>query len=137
MKNLIYFFILSCYFISCDDKKTYEGKWTLDISKITNNQEIPINFQIRNDSIIFNYLYFDHDHKYALDIKKDRFFFNDWTINSTLTQDTLSLNNLNFYIKDTNDSILTYWRNAPITKIDLPQKNRKYFNNYSLEDTYI
>jgi hypothetical protein len=128
MKHIFILFALIFCFISCDDKKKYQGKWILDIFKSkTNELDSPSNVYIENDSIKFNYWGFNHWHKFPLKIKDNKFLFNNWTVNSNIIKDTLSLQNT-FYIKERNDSILNWWWSKPITKIELPRITPNLFN---------
>ncbi len=141
MKNLLFLLFLILVFISCNNKDKYEGKWALDIYASENDElETPMYFQIENDSIKFNYWSFDHFHKYPLEIKKDRFLFNNWSINTDLIKDTLALQH-SFYIRNTNDSLMNWLWNEPITKIELPRLKSEYFNfnkiNHEARNNYI
>lgn len=136
MKNFLLFFAIIFCFLSCENKEKFNGKWALDIFKSDNNElEQPSYFTIVKDSIKFNYWSFNHTHKYPLKIENNQFLFNNWTIRTSIIEDTLSLEK-SLYIRDYNDSIYDWWYDKPITKIELPKINSKYLtiNNSKNKD---
>lgn len=141
MKNFFSILILTCLFVSCKNYEKYEGKWALNIYTSENDEsETPMYFQIKNDSIKFNYWSFDHSHEYSVEIKENQLLFNNWGVKANIIEDTLSLQN-SFYIKDNNDSIREWWWSNPITKIDLPKINSDFFKfdkiNHSAPNSYV
>lgn len=137
MKKTFLFLIVIICLGSCNRKEKYEGKWVSDISKSENDgSETPMFFHIENDSIKFSYWSFNYSHKYALKIEKNKFLFNNWSIKADMIEDTILLQN-SFYIKDNNDSIISWLWDKPITKIELPKTNSEYFNSESINyDAY-
>tara|TARA_R110002049_G_scaffold309094_1_gene516829 strand:+ start:22490 stop:22990 length:501 start_codon:yes stop_codon:yes gene_type:complete len=73
---------------------------------------------IENDSIKFNYPYFDYWNKYPLSIKRGSFKFNGISLTASIEKDTLTLSDSIYYIKDDLDTLYGY---KPLLKIDLPQ----------------
>ncbi|WP_203256500.1 hypothetical protein [Hyunsoonleella ulvae] len=136
MKNL--FLTLTCAFfiISCDTTKKYEGKWRLNPLGLNDNDlDYPTNIYIESDSIKFNYYSFDHWHVFPLEIKHNKFLFNNWKINIDRLKDTIFINK-KAYVKDENDSIFNWWWDKPILNIELSKIKSKYFsfekvNNYT------
>lgn len=124
--------------LSCNKK--YEGNWTSDYFKET--IETPKSIVINKDSILFNYWAFNHYHKYPLKIQRDELWFNGWRVKAEILDDTLSLNNINYYIKHENDSILKRWFGNPIVNIKLSENlvglyNKKIFSNENLRIYYL
>ncbi|MFI1772785.1 hypothetical protein [Thalassobellus citreus] len=117
MKNIIFVFILISCFISCKNKKKFEGKWTNWTLKNYGYNETK-NVVIQNDSIKFNYTAFNFWNKYPLTIEKGKFKFNNITLKGSIEKDTLTFNDSIHFIKDDLDTLYDY---KPLLKIELPQ----------------
>ncbi|GAA3600142.1 hypothetical protein Q4Q39_11910 [Flavivirga amylovorans] len=118
MKNIIFFFVLLFCFLSCDDKEKYQGKWSNSYLKPSYYHNETKSIVIENDSIKFNYTYFDFWNKYSLKIEKGKFKFNNITIEALAEKDTLILNDSIYFIKNCYDTL--YWH-KPLLRINLPQ----------------
>lgn len=125
-----FFFVLVSVFLilSCNSKEKFEGKWTHDELKINTNKQgdLPFRIIIENDSIKFDFRNFQHMYIYPLRIKNGKLLFNNWSLKAKIEEDTLTLNNIDYYIKDENDSVLINWWGKHMIDIDLPGTN--YFS---------
>lgn len=133
MRYLLFFLTLSLSLTACQKENNYEGKWRLDLLKLTNNElDYPSNIYIENDSIKFNYWAFDHWHKFPLEVEENKFLFNGWKISHKKIKDTIFIKGLE-YVNDKNDSIYNWWFDKPITEIKLPKINSKHLNSNKIE----
>lgn len=117
MKKLFLILVSFPFLISCNNSKKYEGKWTNWFLKDYGYNETKSVF-IKNDSIKFNYTYFDFWNKYPLTIEKRKLNFNNIALNVSIEKDTLTLNDSIHFVKDKKDTLYGY---KPILKINLPQ----------------
>ncbi|AUP79209.1 hypothetical protein [Flavivirga eckloniae] len=106
------------FLFSCDKKEKYQGKWTNSYLKPSYYYNEAKSIVIENDSIKFNYTYFDFWNKYPLKIEKEKFKFNNITISALVEEDTLTLNDSIYLLKNYHDTL--YWV-KPLLKIDLPK----------------
>ncbi|WP_346881951.1 hypothetical protein [uncultured Algibacter sp.] len=131
MRTIIF---ISCFifcFLSCSNKKKYEGQWTNSILKDSGNNETR-NVIIEKDSIKFNHPYFDFYNTYALKIEKDKFNFNNIILKASIEKDTLTLNDSIYFIRDNKNTLSD---SKPLLKIDLPQVSQlKNTIKYSNDD---
>ncbi|MFD2726539.1 hypothetical protein [Hyunsoonleella rubra] len=135
MKHAFLILVLASLVISCDDSKQYEGKWRLDPLRLKNNElDYPFSIYVENDSIKFNYWYFEHWHKFPLKIKSKKLLFNSWEIPANKLEDTIYVNKI-AYVKDEKDSVFKWWWDDPLIKIELPKTNSKYFKFDKINST--
>ena len=129
--------LIALSIFSCDQKEKYEGKWTNDFLLNLNLDESPPPFfKIENDSIKFNYGTFSHWHNYKLEIKGNKFLFDNNEIDTSFNADTLMLNNNSYYVKDDNDSLQKSYYDLPILNLDLPKIDS--FSKLHVDDeTYL
>ncbi len=131
-----YFFLVltSVLFLaSCNSKEKFQGRWTnYFLSDYGYNESR--NIVISNDSIEFNYPYFDYYNKYSLKIQKDSFKFNSLSLKASINKDTLTFNDSINFVKDDLD---TLYGHKPILKINLPYtlnlpilNKEKYINSF-------
>ncbi|WP_052826036.1 hypothetical protein [Neotamlana nanhaiensis] len=116
MKTIILnIFVIFC-FISCNNESKYQGKWinsAVKPSRLNNESKSII---IENDSIKFNFPYFDYWHKYSLKIKNRELLFNDYSVKANVKKDTLTLNDSIFLVRNISDT--SNW-DKPLLKINL------------------
>ena len=126
--------LIALSIFSCDQKEKYEGKWTNDFLLNLNLDESPPPFfKIENDSIKFNYGTFSHWHNYKLEIKGNKFLFDNNEIDTSFNADTLMLNNNSHYVKDDNDSLQKSYYDLPILNLDLPKIDS--FSKLDIDET--
>ncbi len=138
MKKTFLFLVSITFLISCNNKEKYQGKWSYFYSNniVNSTYDTPSHITIENDSIKFNYPYFDHGHKFPLRIKNKNLIFNNWNIHSNVIEDTLLLNHLNFHIPSFNDSLYSLWGEHKI-RINLPQVQGIKFDSQFTNDYRI
>lgn len=133
MKN--FFLIISfCFFLtSCNNSKKHEGKWT-NYFYTNYGYNGTRSLVITNDSVKFNYPYFDFWNKYPLKIEDKKFKFNDLALSVSIKKDTLTFNDSIHFVKNDLDTLYGY---RPILKIDLPLipdlttlKKKNYITSY-------
>lgn len=117
MKNFFFASIIILFLNSCDSKKQYEGQWTNYFFSDYGYNETKC-IVIENDSIKFNYPYFDHWNKYRLTIENEKLIFNNFSFNAQIKKDTLSFNDSINFVRDNKDLLYT---NKPILEINLPE----------------
>lgn len=129
MRYLISFvFLISL--LSCNREKKFEGKWTSDFLKETT--ETPKSVEFTQDSVSFNFWAFNLYHKYPFKVKRKDIWINNSRFTYKITDDTLSLNNINFYVKDSNDSISKQWFGKTLIDVKLPKNNTRLYKKESL-----
>lgn len=117
MKNILFFLLLLICFISCDNKKKYEGQWTnYFLTNYGYNETKAV--IIENDSIKFSYPFFDYWNSYLLKIENNDLSFNNLSFKTSIKKDTLSFNPSIHFVKDDYDTLYRY---EPILKINLPE----------------
>lgn len=117
MKNILLPLLLLICFISCDNKKKYEGQWTnYFLTNYGYNETKSV--IIENDSIKFSYPFFDYWNSYPLKIENNDLSFNNLSFKTSIKKDTLSFNPSIHFVKDEYDTLYRY---EPILKINLPE----------------
>ncbi len=117
-------------FISCTNKEKYQGQWT-NYFLTDHGYNETRSMVIKNDSIKFNYPYFDYWNTYHLSIENNTLHFNNTSFKTSIEKDTLLLNKSIFFVKDEDDTLYGY---KPVLKIKLPEISESYknkINNYS------
>ena len=132
-----YLFLIFLFLIlSCNDERNIEGIWYYNyLSETSSSNEVPESIIFRNDSIIFNYPYFDFSEKHSVKIKKSHLRFNDFKISFKVIADTLIINEKQKYTRTPLEPFAKdYIENKPDIKIDPPQLEQKKFQ--SIEEIF-
>ncbi len=136
MKNFFLVLASVLFLASCDSKEKFQGRWSNYYLK---QSSYPLEIRsvvIKNDSITFNYPYFEYSNSYSLNTKKGKLSFNDLNLKAFVKKDTLSINDSIYFVRDEVD---TLYNSDILIKIDLPKVLNQFTQklNKNNLNTYI
>lgn len=133
MRSYTLLFILFLFF-SCKSEPKPEGSWYFNFnSEKAWEYERPNQFIIKNDSISFSYLYFNHWQTFPLKVENQKLKFNNFEIDYSFDKDTLVLNKFQKFTKKPFGLAKQILDDKSKVIIDLPKLSDSVFTRRKLE----
>ncbi|AUC82891.1 hypothetical protein [Lacinutrix sp. Bg11-31] len=129
MKKTLILFVFALIF-SCNRNENYTGIWILDESTITSFIDTPIRLIYTQDSLEIERYDFNPTLKYALHPNRQILIIENDTINTSIIDDTLKVNNRLKYYRDNGTMSNQMGLNFSKIEINLPKINDEKLINY-------
>lgn len=127
--------------LSCNNERNIEGTWYYNyLSETSSSNEVPERITFRNDSVIFNYPYFDFLENHSVKIENSHLYFKNFEVPFKVSGDTLIINEKQKFTKTPSEPFAKdYIENKSDIKIDLPQLNQYKFqlDKYNNDNIFL
>ncbi len=121
--------------LSCSNQNNLEGVWYFDFASDSYwDNDKPAQIIIRNDSILFNYIYFDHWSTFSASIQNGILKFKDYQVKYKIIDDTLVINENQKYTRILSGMSKEHHLAKSKIKIDLPRLDTTLFSSEKVKD---